>query len=217
MIIIGLTGSIAMGKSTAAAMLAEMDGVAVFCSDEAVRRLYNDPAVIGLIKTTFPAAWDKKTDTIDKTKLIAEISDDHEKWDALEDILHPFVLQEQQKFLRAQKTLGTKIAVLDIPLLFETGGEKRVDYTVCVSAPPFIQEQRIAQRIRDGKLTEESFRFRLARQMPDAEKRARADFVVQTGQGLAYTRGELEKIIRTLRERHFGNGHEHRRFPPHEL
>jgi len=217
MIVIGLTGSIAMGKTTAAGMLAEMDGVAVFCSDDAVRELYGDPAVIDLIKTTFPSAYDKKANAIDKDKLIAEIGFDHEKWDALEQILHPFVQREQQKFLREQQALGTRIAVLDIPLLFETGGEKRVDYTICVSAPAFIQEQRIAERIKKGRITEESFRFRLERQMPDGEKRARADFVVQTGQGLAYTRDALEKIIRDLKERHFSNGNEHRRIPPYQL
>ena len=154
---------------------------------------------------------------IDKAKLIREIGFDHEKWDALEQILHPFVQREQQKFLREQQALGTKIAVLDIPLLFETGAERRVDCTICVTAPSFIQDQRIAERIREGKITEESYRFRLERQMPDADKRARADFIVQTGQGIAYTRNELNKIIGILKERHFGNGNEHRRFPPHQL
>ena len=213
MIVIGLTGSIAMGKSTASAMLAQMDGVAVHCSDEAVARLYGDPAVIGLIKTTFPAAYDKKNKTIDKNRLLAELDEDHEKWDALEDILHPFVQRAQQEWLRAQQGLGTKIAVLDIPLLFETGAENRVDYTICISAPGFIQKQRIAQRVAVGKITDESFHFRLSRQMPDEEKQRRADFVVQSGQGLAYTRRALEKIIQALRGKHFDSDFKDSRSP----
>ncbi len=217
MIIVGLTGSIAMGKSTAAEMLRDMSGVAVHCSDDTVRALYDNPEVIDLIKTTFPQAWVKKTGKIDKKKLIETLGNDAEKWDALEDILHPYVLRSQQKFLAEHKRLGTKIAVLDIPLLFETGGDQRVDYTICVTAPEFIQRQRIDQRIKQGKLTEDDFQFRLSRQMPDVEKRARADFLVQSGQGLAYTRRELEKIVQQLKEKHFGNGNKCHRFPSHDL
>ncbi len=222
MIVVGLTGSIAMGKSTAAKMLAEMDGVAVFCSDEAVKRLYKDPEVIELIRRRFPSSYDGKTGGIDKKNLIAEIGFDHEKWDDLEAILHPFVRREQDKFLRLQQVAGTKIAVLDIPLLFETGAQERVDYTICVTASRvpaasrIIQEQRIAERIREGVITEESFRFRLERQMPDEEKQAKADFIVPTGGGFDYTKDELQGIVSTLKK-DLGNGHEHRRFPPHKL
>lgn len=217
MIIVGLTGSIAMGKSTAAEMLRGMDGVAVHCSDETVRKLYDDPEVIGLIRATFPDACDRKSGGIDKRKLLAALGDDHEKWDALEAILHPYVLASQQKFIQEHSRLGTKIIVLDIPLLFETGAETRVDYTICVTAPSFIQDQRIAGRIAEGKLTEENYRFRLSRQMPDEEKQKRADFVVQSGAGLAHTRKELERIIQLLKEKNLGNGHERHRFPSHDL
>lgn len=215
MIVIGLTGSIAMGKSTAANMLAQMSGVAVHCSDEAVKKLYDHPDVIDLIKTTFPKAYDRKSGKIDKLKLIAELGTDHEKWDALEDILHPYVREAQQKFIREQQALGAKIVVLDIPLLFETGAENRVDYTVCISAPDFIQEQRLNDRIKNGLMSEEDAEFRMARQMPDGEKRVRADFVVQSGQGLAYTQRELEKIINDLKKKHLIN--DHNSFPPYTL
>ncbi len=217
MIVIGLTGSIAMGKSTAANMLREMSGVAVHCSDEAVRELYNDPAVIDLIKNAFPSTYDKKAGKIDKAKLIAELGRDHEKWDELESILHPFVQKAQQKFIQEQAQQGTKIVVLDIPLLFETGGENRVDYTICVSAPSFIQQQRLDKRIADGLMSEEDSGFRLARQMPDAEKQKRADFIVPTGQGIAPTRKALEKVIRDIKEKHLGNGNERGRLPSHDL
>lgn len=198
MIIIGLTGSIAMGKTTAANILRTLDGVAVHCSDEAVRELYNDARVIDLIKTTFPNSYDKKTNGIDKQKLIEEIGFDHEKWNALEDIFHPFVRDAQQGFIKDQTQAGTKIVVLDIPLLFETGAEARVDYVICVSAPGFIQNQRA---LGTRKMSAEDFGFRLSRQMPDAEKCQRADFIVQTGQGLACTRRELQKIIDSFKEK----------------
>lgn len=217
MIIVGLTGSMAMGKSTAAAMLANMDGVAVHDSDQAVRALYNDGDVINRIRTAFPKSYDKKNNKIDKASLLAALGSDPEKWDALEAILHPFVQQAQQKFIRDQRALGTKIVVLDIPLLFETGAENRVDYTLCVSAPDFVQQQRIDKRIRDGFITAEDAAWRMSRQMPDAEKRRRADFVVQTGQGMDYTRRELENIIRDLKKGHLNNGNERRNLPPYRI
>lgn len=205
MIVIGLTGSMAMGKSTASEMLRAMKGIAVHCSDDAVRALYGNPDVSAHLKNAFPQAWDSKKGAIDKTALIKHLGRDHEKWNALEAILHPYVQESQQKFLREQRTLGTKIAVLDIPLLFETGAQNRVDYTICVSAPDFIQKQRIDQRIAAGLLTPEDAAFRLARQMPDGQKKALADFTVQAGQGMEPMRRELEKIIRDLKEKHFQN------------
>lgn len=201
MIVVGLTGSIAMGKSTAAAMLRDMPGVAVHCADEAVRALYANRIVTDMIAAAFPDACDRKTGALDKTKLIAILGRSGENWDRLEKILHPFVREAQQKFLREQQALGTAIAVLDIPLLFETGAEAGLDDTICVTAPPFIQRQRLDARIRAGRLTEEDALFRLSRQMPDAQKRARAGFIVQTGAGMAGTRRELERIVRILKER----------------
>lgn len=213
MIVLGLTGSMAMGKSTALKMLAAMEGVAVHDSDLAVKNLYENAEIIDLIKTTFPSAWIKKTNTIDKKKLREELGSDHEKWDALEKIIHPYVRASQDKFLREQRALGTKIAVLDIPLLFETGAQTRVDYTICMTAPDFIQQQRIDERIRQGFLTPEDAAFRLSRQLPDSEKRKRADFIIQTGAGLDFTRRALDDMIRKIKERHLGNGHSH--IPPH--
>lgn len=213
MMIVGLTGSIAMGKTTAANMLRDIGGVAVFCSDEAVRALYGDRAVIDLISRRFPGSYDTKKAGIDKDRLIAEIGLDHEKWNDLEEIIHPFVQDAQQKFIAEQRRTGTKIVVLDIPLLFETGADKRVDCTICVTAPSFMQQQRIAERVKAGRMTEESAAFRLLRQMPDAEKRARADFIVQTGLGLAHTRSALEKIIRELK----GRDHDRHSHPSHNI
>ncbi len=198
MIILGLTGSIGMGKTTAANMLRATKGVAVHCADETVRALYDKPAVKGLIRTTFPESYDRKHNRIDKNALLESLDYDHEKWDALEDILHPFVREAQQKWLRLQHISGTKLAVLDIPLLFETGAQDRVNFTVVVTAPSWIQRRRLLQ----GRgMSEEGLAFRLARQMPDAEKRAQADFVIHSGLGLARTRRELADMIRVLTSR----------------
>ncbi len=205
MIVIGLTGSMAMGKSTAADMLAGMNGVAVLCSDDIVRGLYDHPDVIDLVKTTFPKAYDRRKKAIDKAALLDDLDHDHEKWDALEDILHPYVRAAQDQFIAQQKTLGAQIVVLDIPLLFETGGETRCDYTICVSAPAFIQQQRIEARIAAGRLDEEDAAFRLSRQMDDHEKRARADFTVPSGQGSAAMRRALAAVIRNIKDREVGH------------
>lgn len=217
MIVIGLTGSMAMEKTTVANMLRDMKGVAVHCSDEAVRDLYNNAEVIDLIRRRFPATFQKKTNSIDKKKLIGLLGRDHEAWDDLEEILHPYVRCAQQKFIRDQQSLGTSIAVLDIPLLFETGGEQRVDFTLCVSAPEFIQRQRIEARIRDGKVSEEDAAFRLSRQMPDAEKRARADFTIPTGTSIAETRKALEKTLAEIKKTMGGPSPGSCRFPPRAL
>jgi dephospho-CoA kinase len=194
-----------MGKSTAAEMLRDMKGVAVHCSDDAVRRLYDDPKVIGLIKSTFPESYDKKRGRIDKKALLDTLNQDHEKWDVLEEILHPFVQDLQKKWLQLQQTTGMQIAVLDIPLLFETGAEQRVDFTIVVTAPAHIQ----AQRVFTGRnMDEDDFYFRLARQMPDEEKKRLADFVVSSGIGRAHTRRELEKIVQRLKTRNQGQSYD---------
>lgn len=196
MIVIGLTGSIGMGKTTAANMLRVM-GCPVHEADRAVHDiLAGDGAAIHAVAMTFPEAYDRTKNAIDRSKLRAALGDDPEKWQALEDILHPLVVASEMKFLRDAKNKGAAIAVLDIPLLFETGAEARLDYTICVTAPPFIQRQRVLSR---SGMTEEDFAFRLSRQMPDVEKRARADFVVQTGLGRAHTGQALRKILRSLK------------------
>jgi len=195
MIVIGLTGSIGMGKSGAAKMLKRM-GVPVFDSDVAVRHaLTRDEAAIEEIALTFPESWDRKNARLDRGKLGAIVFDDARKRKKLESILHPIVQAGQKRFVAAMKRLGKKAVVLDIPLLFETGAEKRVDYTIVVTAPYSIQRRRVLRRVG---MTQEKFEKILSHQMPDAEKQARADFVVQTGLGYALTQQELRKIVRGL-------------------
>lgn len=210
-----------MGKSTAARMLSDMRGVAVHDSDAAIHRLYNDQEIIGQIRKEFPKSYDKAEKKIDKHELLKELGTDHVKWDALEDILHPHVKREQQQFIQRQQRSGAKFVVLDIPLLFETGAESRVDYTICVSAPAYIQRQRV---LKGRGMDKEDFEFRLSRQMPDADKKRLADFVVQTGTGLAETRKMLHNIIQRLTDRHFcneeqkkGKSNENRGVPPYDL
>lgn len=202
MIVIGVTGSIGMGKSTASAMLRDM-GIPVHDSDACVHRLLaaNGAGVVA-VGTAFPEAYEKNTNAIDRKKLRALLGNDHDKWDELEKLLHPPVVASQQDFINEQRSKGVKTVALDIPLLFETGGEKRCDYTVVVSAPDFIQRQRVLQ-----KMSEEDFVFRLSRQIPDAQKRARADFVVPSGLGMAEMRAALEDVVRQIRSK--GNGNDH--------
>ncbi len=212
MIVIGLTGSIGMGKSTAANMLRDM-GVPVHDSDAAVHELLA-PGGAGVepVRAAFPAAYDKATGGIDRRALGRAVFGDAASLRALESILHPLVQQSQQAFIRAQQRAGIKMVALDIPLLFETGAEARCDYTVVVSAPYEIQRQRVLAR---PGMTEEMFQQRLAQQMSDGDKRARADFVVQTGIGLAHTRQELAHVLRVIKKEK-GWDHENHRFPTHD-
>ena len=211
MIVIGLTGSIGMGKSTAANMLRDM-GVPVHDSDAAVHELLA-PGGAGVepVRAAFAGVYDKSTGGIDRRALGKAVFGNPESLRALEQILHPLVQQSQQAFMRAQQRAGIKMVAMDIPLLFETGAEQRCDYTIVVSAPYEIQRQRVLAR---PGMTEEMFQQRLAQQMSDADKRARADFVVQTGIGLAHTRSELAQVLRTIKNKGLNNdGH---RFPSHD-
>ncbi|MBI4031139.1 MAG: dephospho-CoA kinase [Proteobacteria bacterium] len=196
MIVIGITGSIGMGKTTAANMLRDMK-IPVFDSDSCVHDLLA-PGGAGVTPAgiAFPEAYDKKTKSIDRGRLRAALGGDHEKWNLLESLLHPLVQGAQQDWLRGQKGKGVKIAALDIPLLFETGAEARCDCVIAVSAPEFIQRQRVLE-----KMSEEDFAFRLSRQMPDEQKRMRADYVLNSGQGLAEMRRELQDIVSDIREK----------------
>lgn len=195
MIVIGLTGSIGMGKSTAAAQLAQM-GIASHDSD-AVARAAIGPggAAVPAVAEAFPEAYDRKTNAIDRRILGPLVFADPEKKKILESIVHPYAVDSQRVFLKEQKALGARFAVLDIPLLFETGAEKRVDVVIVVSCPAFMQRRRVLAR--DG-MSEEKFANILKSQIPDHEKRRRADFVVQTGLGLAYSHRALKRIINQL-------------------
>lgn len=191
MIVLGLTGSIGMGKSTTARMFEE-EGVPVHDSDATVHALYRGAAVEP-IRARFPAAV--VDDAVDREKLAAEVLGKPDALRELEKIVHPLVRAETEAFLRKHREAGTKIVVLDIPLLFETHGEGRVDRIVVVSAPAEVQRERVLAR---PGMTVEKFEAILKRQVPDAEKRARADFVVDTGKGMDAARAQVRDIIGQL-------------------
>ena len=196
MIILGLTGSIGMGKSTAAAALRQM-GIPVHDADRSVHRLMADGgAAVGAIEAAFPKAINGGA--VDRTVLGRTVFEDKAALRRLEDILHPMVREQERIFLRTCRTRGRQIVVLDIPLLFETGGEKRCDAVVVVTAPQFLQDQRVLRR--PGMSPKRLAEVR-ARQMPDVEKRRRADFVVETGLGKRASRTALLKIVRKLKHR----------------
>ncbi|WP_343313069.1 dephospho-CoA kinase [Brucella sp. BE17] len=192
MIVIGLTGSIGMGKTTAAAMFAAV-GVPVHSADEAVHRLYKGRAA-PLIEAAFPGTVDETV--VDREKLSAAVLGDQQALKKLEAIVHPLVREEEQAFLREAETSGADMALIDIPLLFETGGEARVDKIVVVSAPAAVQRQRVLAR---PGMSEQKLDAILARQMPDAEKRTRADFVLDSSTGLDDMRRQITDLIEKLR------------------
>ena len=191
--IIGLTGSIGMGKSVTATLIRHL-GVAVHDSDAAVHQALSPQggAFSGVIKN-FPTVYDKKKNQIDRGALGKIIFNDVNQKNLLEKIVHPHVWKSQKDFVRAAKARGDKHVVLDIPLLFETGSDAKCDKVICVTAPYFIQKQRVLSR---PGMTEARFKAILANQMPDMEKRRRADFIIQTGMGRAHTLHELKKIFK---------------------
>jgi dephospho-CoA kinase len=195
MIVLGLTGSIGMGKSTTAKMFAEAR-VPVHDSDETVHRLYAGKAA-PLIEAAFPGVV--VNGAVDRAKLAARVLGDPAALKKLEGIIHPLVRADADAFLARHRTAGVRLAVLDIPLLFETGGRGRVDKIAVVSAAPEIQRERVLAR---PGMTAEKFESILARQMPDAEKRRLADFVVDTGQGFDAARAEVAKIVDALTRKH---------------
>jgi dephospho-CoA kinase len=196
MVILGLTGSIGMGKSTAARMLAAM-GAPVCDSDAVVHGLLGPGgAAIPDIERAFPGTV--RDGRVDRRALGAAVFGNEAALKHLEAILHPRVQEAQARFLHRAARRGAKVAVLDIPLLFETGADRRVDYTLVVSAPFIVQKARVLAR---PGMTPEKFAAILARQMPDAEKRRRADFVVPTGHGRGETRRALARIFRDVKTR----------------
>jgi dephospho-CoA kinase len=188
MLLLGLTGSIGMGKSTTAKLFAEA-GVPVYDADAAVHMLYEGEAV-PTIEAAFPGTTaDGK---VDRNKLSARVVHDPAAIKQLERIVHPMLGASRQKFLDDAERSGAPVAVVDVPLLFETGGEKRVDAVVVVTTTPEIQRQRILAR---DNMTSEKLDAILARQLPDTEKRRRADFVVDTSHGLDPVRTRIRDIL----------------------
>jgi dephospho-CoA kinase len=194
MLILGLTGSIGMGKSTTSKMFQD-EGVPVYDADAAVHALYaSGGAAVGPVEAAFPGVV--VNGAIDRAKLSAQVVGNSEALAKLEAIVHPLVGAHRIGFFEETKAKGHEIVVLDIPLLFETGGEKRVDKGVVVSAPADVQRERVLAR---PEMTAEKFEAILARQTPDADKRARADFVIDTGQGLDHARQQVRDLLTLLR------------------
>jgi dephospho-CoA kinase len=186
--ILGLTGSIGMGKSTTAKLFTEA-GVPVYDADAAVHKIYEGEAAPA-IEAAFPGTT--VDGRVDRAKLSAKVVHDQAAIKRLEQIVHPMLGASRKKFLDDAEASGAPVVVMDIPLLFETGGEKRVDAVVVVSTDPATQRERILAR---GTMTSEALDGILARQLPDAEKRKRADFVVDTSHGLDPVRARIRDIL----------------------
>ena len=186
--ILGLTGSIGMGKSTTAKLFAEA-GVPVYDADAAVHQLYEGEAAPA-IEAAFPGTT--MGGKVDRAKLSARVVHDPVAIKQLEQIVHPMLGASRQKFFADAESAKAPVVVLDIPLLFETGGEKRVDAIVVVSTSPELQRERVLAR---GTMDEAKLDAIIAKQMPDAEKRKRADFVVDTSHGLEPVRAQIKDIL----------------------
>lgn len=196
MLLVGLTGSIGMGKSETAKMFARL-GIPVYDADAAVHRLYaKGGAAVAPIEAAFPGV--SVDGAIDRARLSAHVLNQPEQLKKLEAIVHPLVGRAQLDFLLAAEEAGATMVVLDIPLLYETGGQARVDVVVVVSAPHHVQRARVLQR---PGMTEEKFEAIFAKQVPDAEKRQRADFIVETDQGLDHAFAQVEDIVAELEGR----------------
>lgn len=191
MIVLGLTGSIGMGKSTAAKMFADA-GVPVHDSDEAVHRLYEGHAA-PLVEAAFPGT--SVDGAVDREKLAGQVLGDKAALKKLEAIVHPLVRADADAFVARHRAAGTPLVLLDIPLLFETGGRDRVDKIVVVSAPADAQRERVLAR---PGMSEEKLASILARQVPDAEKRKQADFIIDTGGSFDTTRAVVRRIVAEL-------------------
>lgn len=192
MIVLGLTGSIGMGKSTTAGMFRDA-GVPVHDSDEAVHRLYSGEAA-PLIEAAFPGT--SVGGVVDRKRLGARVIGNETALRRLEQIIHPLVRADADTFVARHRDQGAPLIVLDIPLLFETGGRERVDKVVVVTASAEVQRRRVLGR---PGMTETAFKAILARQIPDAEKHRLADFVIDTGSGMEPARQAVAAIIDALR------------------
>jgi dephospho-CoA kinase len=195
MIRVALTGSIGMGKSATAAMFAQR-GVPVFDADAAVHKAYAPGGeAVAQVEWAFPGVM--ATDgSIDRDLLRKKVAQTPGAIDKLNALVHPIVNGMRKDFMDRATASNTDIVLFDIPLLYETGGEKRVDAVVVVTAPPEVQRARVLAR---GRMTEEEFEAILARQTPDSVKRQRADFVINTGYGFAYAEAQVDAILAALR------------------
>jgi dephospho-CoA kinase len=194
MLVVGLTGSIGMGKSTIAARLRVL-GIPVCDADAEVHKLY-EGAAVPAIEAAFPGTT--AGGTVDRQKLAAALLVEPGKFKRLEAIVHPLVFEAERAFLRREAANGAGVAVLEIPLLLETGGERRVDAVIVVSAPADLQRVRVMGR---PGMTLEKLEQMLSRQMSDADKRAKADFVVDTSGTFEETYAQVDRIVESLKAR----------------
>ncbi|MGB8817851.1 MAG: dephospho-CoA kinase [Rhizobiaceae bacterium] len=192
MLLVGLTGSIGMGKSTTLGLFRDA-GVPVHSADESVHKLYAGKAA-QLIEAAFPGVV--KAGAVDRDTLSKRVFGNPDALKRLEAIVHPLVREEEQAFVEQSKNSAAAFAVIDIPLLYETGGDARVDKVIVVTAPEAMQRARVLAR---PGMNEQKFAAILDRQMPDAEKRRRADFVIDTGSGLEVARATVKEITRQLK------------------
>ena len=194
MIVIGLTGSVGMGKSTTAAMFRDA-GAAVWDADAAVHRLYGaGGAAVGPVEDAFPGVT--RDGSVDRARLAAALGGDPAAFERLEAIVHPLVAEDRKLFLAACAADHREVAVVDVPLLFEVGADALVDAVVVVTAPAAVQRERVLDR---PGMDEAKLAAILARQTPDAEKRARADFVIDTSYGLEHARSAVHTILAAAR------------------
>jgi dephospho-CoA kinase len=193
MILLGLTGSIGMGKSTTAALFAD-EGIPVYDADAAVHELYGPGgAAVEPVGAAFPGVLENGA--VHRGRLGERVLNDPEALKRLEGIVHPLVGAHRQEFFTRATAAGAWVVVLDVPLLFETGGDKAMGAVAVVAAPEAVQRQRVLAR---SGMSPEKLDAILKRQTPDAEKRARADFVIDTGQGLEAARAQVKMILKTL-------------------
>jgi dephospho-CoA kinase len=194
MLRIGLTGSIGMGKSTMAKLFAEA-GLPVNDADAVVHDLYSGEAA-PFVDAVFPGTM--RQGAVDRQELARQLALRPDGFKQLESIVHPLVRQREVEFIERERAKGTAMVILDIPLLFESGAEKRVDAIVVASCDPQIQRQRVLAR---PNMTEDKFNMILSRQTPDAEKRARADYVIDTGHSIDMARQRVADIVSDLKRR----------------
>jgi dephospho-CoA kinase len=193
---VGLTGSIAMGKTETGKLFAKL-GIPVYDADAMVHALYDKGgAAVAPLAKAFPAAV--HDGRVDRAKLAQLVGRDEAAFNTLEAIVHPLVREREQEFLSAAAERGDDVVILDIPLLFETGGEGRMDAVIVVSAPASVQRQRVLAR---PGMTLEKLEAINARQVSDVDKRAKADFVIETGEGLEHAFAQVKRVAAKLRRR----------------